>query len=107
VWHDESSIFFIRLNAITLNFPFYFWLKEKYLSIFCEVSRQKVKLSNERWFFEVPYQAKEGNEASHKRLAMPFKEEEESTTPNHLMLAKFDWGTKHLLHTNLKTMQIS
>jgi len=40
------------------------------------VSRQKVKLSNERWFFEVPYQAKERNEASHKRLAMPFKEEE-------------------------------
>jgi len=51
-------------------------VKRKVFVNFCEVSRQKVKLSNERWFFEVPYQAKERNEASHKRLAMPFKEEE-------------------------------
>jgi hypothetical protein len=64
-----------------------------------------MKLSNERWFFEVPYQAEEENEAFHKRLAMPFKEEE-STTPYHLTLAKFDGGTRHLSHTNLKTMQI-
>jgi hypothetical protein len=40
-----------------------------------------------------------------KGLAMRFKKEE-STTPYHLMLAKFDQGAKHLSHTNLKTMQI-
>jgi hypothetical protein len=40
-----------------------------------------------------------------KGLAMRFKEED-STTPYHLTLAKFDWGAKHLSHINLKTMQI-